>query len=316
MPTLRHNMTKYTSPFFGVAGFPPNFFKSQCGKKRENIFGWLKEIGLNWIELQNTYGIKMKDEQALLYREMASDHQIGISIHAPYYITLASNDKAVRQRSRERILQCFELAEKLDSKRIIFHPGHFPGTDEQSRRNALEILIDGLLSIENKIPKGDIFLYPETAGRKAQLGSIEEIIEICSTVKFAYPCIDVAHVHAFRGGTLRTKESIVSLFDLVEARLGYDSLHEAHFHMYPVAVDHNGEKKHKSFADRISNQQMTLFGNTTSDRYFPLAEHFAQAIFDKGLSPSIVCEARDSQDSGAILIKNCYEYLRRTVGSI
>lgn len=303
-------MLKKIEPFFGVAGFPPNFFKSQFGRKRENIFEWLNDIGLNWIELQNTYGVKMKSEQACLYSELAKEHKIGVSIHAPYYITLASNEKSVRERSKERILQCFDLAVKLNSKHIIFHPGHFPGTDERSRREGLQVLIEGLLSLEHVLPADDIFLYPETAGKKAQLGSIEEIIEICSCVKFAHPCIDVAHVHAFRGGTLTNSDEILSLLDLIEERLGATSLHKTHFHMYPVEVDHTGEKKHKAFADRIKNQQFSLLGENPTDRYFPLAEHFAQAISDKGITPSIVCEARDSQDIGALLIKKHYDERR------
>lgn len=56
---------------FCVAGFPLNFFNSLYGKKRENIFKWINEIGLDGIELQCAYGIKMKKEQALLYRELA-----------------------------------------------------------------------------------------------------------------------------------------------------------------------------------------------------------------------------------------------------
>lgn len=303
-------MIKNAEPAFGVAGFPPNFFQSRFGKKREKIFEWLKEIGLNWIELQNTYGVKMKDEQALLYRELAKEYQIGVSIHAPYYITLASADKSIRERSKERILECFNLAIKLEAKHIIFHPGHFPGTDERSRKEAIEILIEGLLSLQSILPADDIFLYPETAGKKAQLGSIEEIVEICSHVKFAHPCIDVAHVHAFRGGTLQTAASISSLFDFIEKLLGTDSLYKTHFHMYPVAVDHTGEKKHKAFADRIVNQQLNLFGGDTVDRYFPLAEHFAQAIFDKKLTPSVVCESRNSQDIGALLIKEQYKKMQ------
>lgn len=303
-------MLSMTKPSFGVAGFPPNFFKSQFGKKRENIFGWLSDIGLDWIELQNTYGVKMKDEQAHLYNVLAKEHQIGVSIHAPYYITLASKDKDIRERSKDRILQCFDLAVKLNSKHIIFHPGHFPGTDERSRREGLQILIEGLLSLEDVLPADDIFLYPETAGKKAQLGSIEEIIEICSHVKFSYPCVDVAHVHAFRGGTLTNSTSILSLLDLIEEQLGATSLHKTHFHMYPVELDHTGEKKHKAFADRIKNQQFSLLEDNPADKYFPLAEHFAQAIKAKGLTPSIICEARDSQDTGALLIKKHYDKMR------
>ena len=49
---------------FGVAGFPINFFNSEYGKKRDNIFKWLEEINLDCIELQCTYGIRMQEEQA------------------------------------------------------------------------------------------------------------------------------------------------------------------------------------------------------------------------------------------------------------
>ena len=75
---------------FGVAGFPLNFFSSTFGKKRENIFAWLENICLDVIKLQYTYGIRMKEEQAKLYIQLAKEHNITITIHAPYYISLAS----------------------------------------------------------------------------------------------------------------------------------------------------------------------------------------------------------------------------------
>ena len=298
-------------PSFGVAGFPPNFLSRFGNNNRESVFAWLKEIGLNWIELQDTHGAysrNVKDEQALTYKSLAEEYQINVSIHAPYSIHLASASKKIREDSKGRILRCFELAIKLESKHIIFHPGGFSGESVgRSRKEGLEILIEGLLSLEKKLPAENIFLYPETAGKKAQLGSIEEIIEICSHVRFAYPCIDLAHVHAFRGGTLLTPESISSLFDLIEERLGMEVLHKTHFHMYPVEVLRAGEGKHKAFTDKIVHP---LLGEAHSDMYFPRAEHFAQAIFDKGLFPSVVCEAYDSQDTGAILIKNYYNEMR------
>mgnify|MGYP003294829519 CR=1 FL=1 len=138
---------------FGVAGFPPAFFESKFKKKRENIFEWLNELDLDWVELQNTYGVKMKDEQAFLYRKLAEEYGIGISLHAPYFITLASDDDKVVERSKERVLQCFELASKIGAKRIIFHPGHFPGKNESDRIDALKKIVDGLNSIKDKIPE-------------------------------------------------------------------------------------------------------------------------------------------------------------------
>jgi deoxyribonuclease-4 len=293
-------------PCFGVAGFPPAFSKSIYRKKRENIFSWLKELGLNWVELQNTYGVKMKDEQAFLYKQLALENEIGISLHAPYYITLASGDNEIIKRSQERMVQCFELASKIGSKRIIFHPGHFPGKSVEDREAAIDKIIEALNAIKKLRPSEDIFVYPETAGKKSQIGSVDEIIKICVNVDYARPCIDMAHVHGFSGGTLVGEKSIVDVLNKIEAALGRSCLGETHFHMYPVEIDGNGEKKHRAFHDRIKEQQLGLFGDTIPDKYYPLAEDFIGAMKYKKIAPVIICEARDSQDEGALLMKGIY----------
>jgi len=294
------------TPYFGVAGFPPAFFESVYKKKRENIFSWLKELGLNWVELQNTYGVKMKDEQAFLYKKLALENGIGISLHAPYYITLASENDDVVKRSQERIVQCFELAHKIGSKRIIFHPGHFPGKSVEAREAAVDKITNALNAVKMLRPSEDILIYPETAGKKSQIGSVDEIIKICIKVDYARPCIDMAHVHGFNGGTLVNEKNIVDVLDKIEADLGSSYLKDTHFHMYPVEIDSNGEKKHRAFHDIIKSQQLNLFENAICDKYYPLAEDFVGAVRYKEITPVIICEARDSQDKGALLMKNIY----------
>jgi deoxyribonuclease-4 len=292
---------------FGVAGFPVAFHNSEFRKNRDNIFHWLSTLGLDWIELQNTYGVKMKDEQAYRYRELAAEYGINISIHAPYYVTLASADSEVVQRSKSRILQCFDLAGKLGASRIVFHPGHFPGKSREDRAQALDRIIEALNSLSKMLPSDDIFLYPETAGKRSQIGSVEDIIAICSNVSYARPCIDVAHVHAFNGGTLVSAASIIEVLDTFEKKLGRSILEKAHFHMYPVEVDHNGEKKHRAFHDRIANCQGNLLDEGYFlDRYYPVAEDFIKACKEKHLHPIVVCEARDSQEKGAMMMQELF----------
>lgn len=287
------------SPRFGVAGFPPNFFSSPFKKRRENIFSWLDSIGLDWVELQNTYGVKMKDDQAKLYKELSKEHNIGISIHGPYFISLASKDQDVVLRSKNRILQCIRLASMLDSNRIIFHPGCCPDKSQEGRKDGIRRIVDELLSLRDDIPKG-MYLYPETAGKKAQLGSVSEIIEICEHVDFARPCLDMAHIHGFESGSLMSAHNIRSVFDRVEDAFGKEYLRDIHIHMYPVEYDHNGEKKHKAFAD--------LDEDNPQERkpFYPQAEDFITVVKEKQLSPVVICEARDTQDIGALLMKELY----------
>lgn len=280
---------------FGVAGFPPNFNKSSYKNKREKIFEWLHDLGLDWIELQNTYGVKMPADQALTYRALSEKFGIGISIHAPYYIAFASRNPDVIARSRDRMIQCFQLAELLGSKRIIFHPGYPPGKTEEERRIGVSQVIDSLLTIQSQVPDG-VYVYPETAGKVNQIGSLEEILEICNAVDYARPCLDMAHIHAFRHGGLKTDNAIRRVMKQVVDTLGEDILKKLHIHMYPVEFDHNGEKRHKAFNDFSDIEAGTPF--------YPAATDFIAVVSKLPLEAVVICEARDTQDVGALLMKH------------
>lgn len=295
------------TPLFGVAGFPPNFFKSDLRKSRENIFQWLDDLQLDWIELQCTRGVKMKAEQACRYRDLAKQHGIGISIHGPYFISLASSDPNVVARSRERILQCFNLATELESDRIIFHPGFFPGNTDDDRKTAVERIIRELNALKDDVPKG-IHILPETAGKISQIGSIDEIIKICESVEYARPCIDLAHIHAFERGSLWTAQSIINVFLKIKNCLGKEYVDDLHVHMYPVEYNEHGEKKHKAFSDVTdSHEQLSLFQSIQElNKFFPRAEAFVEAIKALGIHPVVVCEAYNTQDEGARLMKKIY----------
>lgn len=289
---------------FCVAGFPLNFFYSPYGKKRENIFKWINEIGLDGIELQCTYGIKMKKEQALLYRDLAEKNNLIMTMHAPYYISLASIKPEVVERSKLEIKKAFELADILGVKRIIFHPGAGYGKTEEDRKVGLDRLINALNSIEDELDTKNIKLYPEIGGKINQLGNLDEIIEICKKVKYTRPCLDLAHLHARELGSLNSKEKIVEVLKKIESELGREILEETHFHVYPVDFTDKGEKVHKAFGDKKEDSQLSLFVN--DDEYMPKAEDYIGAIKELDLTPVTVCEAHNSQDVGAKLMKDIY----------
>lgn len=285
---------------FGVAGFPINFFSSSSGKKRENIFKWLREeLDLDLLELQCTYGIKMPKEQAIHYRSLAEKYDITLTMHAPYYISLSSKKADVVVRSKETVLKAFELANTLGVKRIIFHPGG----GYENREKGLDQLIDALNDLKKDIKYKDIYLYPEIGGKVNQLGSLDEIIKICKSVDYTRPCIDLAHLHAREIGSLTSKDKILEVMDKIEKELGSDILGETHFHVYPVDYTEKGEKVHKSFADK--KEEVSLFEE--DNYYYPRAEHYIEALKVKKINAFTICEAHNSQDIGAMLMKKLYE---------
>jgi len=289
---------------FGVAGFPLNFFNSKYGKKRENIFTWLKEIGLDCLEIQCTYGIRMQEQQAKLYKQLALENNLILTMHAPYYISLASLKEDVVERSKLEIKKAFELANTLGVSRIIFHPGAGYGKTKEDRENGLKRLIEALNSIKNEIDTKNIKIYPEIGGKINQLGSLDEIIKICKEVDYARPCIDLAHLHARELGSMTSKEKIINVLKKIEKELGRDILNQTHFHVYPVDYTDKGEKIHKAFGEKKDACQLSLF--EFDNEYMPKAKDYIDAIKEMNLKPITICEAHNTQDIGAILMKDLY----------
>ncbi|MCY2929822.1 MAG: TIM barrel protein, partial [Planctomycetota bacterium] len=110
-------------PLFGVAGNPPRFFKSPLGGERANAPAWLAGLGLDALEVQCTFGVRMPPDRAEAFRNNAQRHGITLSLHAPYYINLASANPAVLASSFNHLTRSVELAKALACRRVIFHPG-------------------------------------------------------------------------------------------------------------------------------------------------------------------------------------------------
>lgn len=288
---------KSNKPLFGVAGFPVNFFNTPYKKNRDNIFKWLNDLDLNILELQCTYGIRMGEDQALRYKKLAKENNIILTIHAPYYVNLGSKKLETVKNSKNEIIKAFKLAKLIGSKRIIFHPGGGHGKTIENRVEGVDQIIRSLNEINNEIDIEDIKIYPEIGGKVASLGSLDEIIKICANVSYAYPCLDLAHLHARENGILKSENEIIKVLDKIENRLGRESLEKIHFHMYPVDYTIGGEKIHKAFGDKMDDG---------IELYKPLAEDFISAIKTKNIKPLIICEAHNTQEIGAMIMRDIY----------
>lgn len=285
---------------FWVAGFPINFFYSEFKKKRENLFEWLNILLLDFVELQSTYWVKMKKDQAFLYRSLWEKFWVWTSVHAPYYISLWSADKDIVERSKWNIIKSFELASWLWSKKVIFHPWYV--TWWKSREEWLIQLIGALNSIKSILPLDEwIKIYPEIWWKINQLWSLEDIIYICKNVSYARPCLDLAHLHARTLWWLSSFEDFVKMFQLIESELWNAYLEDIHIHMYPVEFNHTGEKVHKAFSDQ----------SLSGDFYWPDYKPLLEAIKFMNVSATIICEAYNSQEIWARLMKDYYNLIKK-----
>ncbi len=193
----------------------------------------LKKKGLEACEISFTYSVYIKEAEAKEIGTAAKRLGIQLSIHAPYFINLNSDEKIKIENSKKRILKCLEIGTFLDAKYVVFHPGFY---GKGSREEAYKNIRDGILDLQ-KIRKEKKYtpkLAPETMGKINVFGSIEEVSQLVKDTKCS-ACIDFAHILARSGGDYRFKETL-SLFG---------ELGEFHIHFSGIIYGEKGEKKHK-----------------------------------------------------------------------
>jgi len=262
---------------FGASGNPLNFFKSSMGKDKLGVVEWSHNLGLNAQERQMTYGARMHEEDAIEFGKRGKKFDVFLSVHAAYYIVLTSDKEKVVKNSISEMLKTLHLASLMDAKRIIFHPGFGTNTG---------VVIKHLKTVEKDKPKG-ITIHPETMGKLCQLGSLNDIITICENTE-SLPCIDFGHLYARSLGTIKTKEDYRKVLMEIEKRLGKKVLNGLHCHFYPVDFTDKGEKKHRA---------------VTEKKVLPVFSPLGELIKEFNMSPVLISESRDSQDIGALQMK-------------
>lgn len=243
----------------GPAGTPIGSNSSEQGLKH------LAELGLNAMEIQFTYGVKMSIETAKAIGALAKQKDIRLSIHAPYYINLLQQDKKKLENSKNHIYESAKRADVLDAKVIVFHPGAYMGmSKEESMRRMISICRE--ISRNVSVPLG-----LELTGKQGQFGSIDEITEVCLNVKGCVPVVDFAHAYARNAGTID--------YDLIFEKLEPLQLNEYHFHFSGInfTVKKEGignEKNHEPISSRHPDFKM-----------------LAEKIMDVNKDATIICES-------------------------
>ena len=274
---------------FGVAGVPTNY-----KGKFKDLFVWLRDMGLNAFEIQCVYGFKISEANKEIIRK-EQENGINFSIHAPYYINLGSLNESVVSRSKENMKQGIELAKSIGVNRIIFHPGGGHNNTEEGRKKAVQQLIDAVNEFTSEVHMGDVHLYPEIGGKTANLGSLDEIIQICKNCKYCYPCIDIAHLHAREIGSITDIEALRVRLQKLKNELTEKFKH-VHFHAYTIIFNDKGEIKHLMHGENMPDGSVGR----------PNLNDFVTLLHEMGISPWVISEASDTQEIGAKYMRDLY----------
>jgi deoxyribonuclease-4 len=281
---------------FGPSGNSEEFY-AEGHKSSVEAPEWLASMGLSAYEYSCTKGVKIKEITASQIGDEAKKYGIALSIHAPYYINLASIEPEKRGKSIEYLLQSLTAARWMGAKRVVFHPG---SCGREDRQRALERVTETLKRTIDEADRrglGDIVLCPETLGKKNQLGSLEEVLEMCRLDERLIPTIDFGHIHAYTGGGLKAYDDFDRVVEKIEGALGFERIKSLHVHFSRVEFTKGGEKKHWTFEDT---------------QYGPEFIHLARVIIHRKLSPTVICESRGTMARDARKMKEIYESVLKT----
>lgn len=275
---------------FGPAGNSESFTK--MGYKHSlQVPEYIEKMGLDAFEYQCGRGVNIGLDKANQLGLLAREKDIALSLHAPYYISMSSVEEEKRMKSVDYILQSARAVNAMGGERIVVHTG---SCGKISREEALSLAMDTMkMAICALDAEGlsNIRICPETMGKVNQLGTLDEVLALCSLDERLIPCIDFGHLNARDRGILKSYEDFEEIFNAVENKLGISRLREFHSHFSKIEYSAGGEVRHLTFEDTV---------------YGPNFEPVAELIYKKQCSPTIICESAGTQAEDAKAIKDYY----------
>lgn len=282
-------------PKFGPAGNSESF--SEMGYKNSlDVPEYIVKKGLDCYEYQCGRGVNIGEEKARALGKIAAEKGVSLSLHAPYYISMSSTEEEKRLNSINYILASARAVDFMGGNRIVVHTG---SCGKIPREQALELAVDTMkkaLSALDSEGLSHIHICPETMGKVNQLGTLNEVMELCKVDERLIPCIDFGHLNARDLGILKDISDFENIFTTIRDNLGSDRLKVFHSHFSKIEYTTGGEKRHLTFED-------TVFGPD----YRPIME----LTLKYGCDPTFICESAGTQAEDAKTMKDYYLSLKK-----
>ncbi|MBQ9729285.1 MAG: TIM barrel protein [Clostridia bacterium] len=276
---------------FGPSGNSESFYAAGYAHT-EQAAAFVKERGLDCFEYSFGRGVRFfTPEKTEAVKSAFERAGVEFSVHAPYFINFANPDNEMAEKSYGYVLDSALAAKSLGGKRIVFHPA---AQGKAAREEAVALTETRLKVLRDLIYENglqDRMFCPETMGKLAQIGTVEEITRFCEIDPIYTPCIDFGHINAREQGSLKTSSDYRARLEYMIERLGYERMKHFHCHFSKIMYGAKGEIKHLTFEDEV---------------YGPDFEPLAVALKDLDLEPYIVSESAGRQTEEAMEMKKTY----------
>ncbi len=226
---------------FGTVGSPISTPKKPGGSV--GAVQQIRSLGLSAFELGWVQSVRVSEDTCRQIQSTATQLDVAISVHAPYFINLNA-DEEEWPKSRQRLMDAAYFGFLAGATDIVFHPGsYFNQPPQQVREKAIQRLADCINELKtNNI---HVTLRPETMGKSAMLGSLEDTLIMSQQVECVEPCLDFAHLHARTGdGSMNSHQEWLQVLRDYQNALGTEALQRLHIHLSGIEYGSKGEKNH------------------------------------------------------------------------
>lgn len=274
-------------PLFGPSGHSESY-AAEGLTSTADMPEWISARGLDIFEYSFGRGVRVSTATAAAIGEKCDEYGVEMSVHAPYFINFASPEPEKAQNSVNYILSSLKVLKAFGGERCVFHAG---AQGQDSREAAFartkDMFARTLELIAEEPDYADLIVCPETMGKQAQIGTVEEVVALCRLGENVYPCVDFGHINALYGGSLKSARDFEDVVKKLLDGLGEKKTKNMQVHFSKIQYGAKGEIRHLTFAD---------------DVYGPEFEPFAEIIVKYGLTPHILSESAGTQaeDSAAM----------------
>lgn len=247
-----------------------------------------KSLGINAMEIEWVQSVPKNEVHVAALGKLARDLGIGLTVHAPYFINLNSDDDSKLSASRVRILDALAMAQICGAVSVCVHAAFNGGKDPAHVTDNIRRSTEAILKKKSSLFP-DVNLAYETMGKHSQWGTLDETLAIAKEFDL-YPCIDVAHMHARQNGAINSAKEFDELFDRYAEVLGKKSLKNMHIHYSGIAYGEKGEKHHLTFEE--SDLRWT---------------DFLKVLKKREIGGFLVCESPAMEDD-TLLLQRTYDH--------
>ena len=281
---------QYSNAVFGPSGHDETFVQ-EGNSATLQMPKWLRDKGLDLFEYSFGRGVRISADTAEAIGAEADKYNIEMSVHAPYFINFASVEQEKADNSITYLTSSLKALRHFHGSRCVFHTG---AEGKQPRAEAFARAKDNFtraLAVIEELGLDDLIVCPETMGKQAQIGTVDEVIELCKLADNVYPCIDFGHVNSLWQGALRTPDDFQRIVDKMFEGIGEKKTKNMHVHFSKIQYGAKGEIRHLTFADTV---------------YGPNFEPFAEVIVKNNLTPHILSESAGTQMLDAKTMQSIY----------